>query len=336
MADKFGNKIRFIKVPLDFYDRAKQDIDTFLRDDAGEPTISIRPLFRDVSKFFECIDKTIINPLDDRTLALSDSFHPDPDKNYYMHLDGSAGGDGYGIAMASLEGWKDKAIVRIDLLGCPSKRSYGKDFKAELVEEVVKELVYRGFLIKILTYDRATIVRDLKPILEGIGGIVEPMSIDRTSNFPILDYDTKEPPFFRTESTQGNYYTPMVDFRDTVERTGIIAPYHSAWIEIPYAFEINTAKKIVTKFAGKLDDLGQACAGAVFHVLNNEKDSSKGMEVKEWNPKEQPDSFEKQIELLQNQLEKREKKPNTFDYEPLPDEISTDDFDSKIRDRYYF
>jgi len=340
MADKFGKRIKFISVPLDFYDRAKGDVDTFLRDDAGEPTISIHPLFRDVSKLFESIDKTISNPLDDRTLTLMDTFQPSPEKNYYMHLDGSAGGDGYGLALASLEGWsKDsptKAIVRIEMLGCPSKRSYGKDFKAELVEEIVKELVYRGFLIKILTYDRATIIRDLKPVIESIGGVVEPMSIDRTSNYPVLDYDLKEPPYFRTESTQGSYYQPMVDFRDVVERKGLITPYHPSWVDIAYAFEINMSKKIVTKFAGKLDDLGQACAGAVFHVLNNEKDTSKGIEIKEWNAKDQPDAFEKQIAAIQQDMERKEVKKSSFDYEPLPDEMGVDDFDSKISNRYYF
>ena len=328
MPELFGDKTKFIKAPMDFYQRAKNDPDTFSRDDAGYPILSLRPLFEDISKIYNVVDKSLINPFSENTLTLLDSFQPTIGKRYYIHLDGSEGGDGYGICMASLHGWTSdepsKPIVKIELLGAPSRRTYGKDFKPEYVEDIVKELVYRGFFIQILTFDRATIIRDLRPVIEDQGGIVEPMSLDRCANYPLVDYEKSEAPYLRTESTQGSYFMPMTNFRDIVNRGGLIVPYHESWFKIPYAFEINMNKKIVSKIQGKLDDLGQACAGAVFHVLNNEKDHSQGFTGLKMEDK--PDTFMSMIDQLEDQLNRPAKKQDNFDREPeeLPDEISVD------------
>lgn len=335
MPELFGNRHKFTKVPIDFYQRAASEPDTFSRDDLGIPTLTLKPLFDDVSKFFACVDKTLINPFSEKNLTLDSSFLPE-NKNYYIHLDGSEGGDGYGICMASLSHFLDKPVIKIELLGAPSKRTYGKDFKPEYVEDIIRELVYRKFHIELLTYDRATIIRDIKPLIESQGGIVAPMSLDRCANYPLVDYDQAEPPYVRIESTQGSYFLPMTNFRDVINRTGLVVPFHDGWFKIPYAFEINMSKKIVSKIQGKLDDLGQACAGAVFHVLNNEKpelDSSK-VEIKD-----KPDTFYQMIDRFEKDLNKTVK-INTFDSEPLelPDEISADfdNFDERIRDKYYF
>lgn len=336
MPELFGNKHKFTKVPTDFYQRAVNDPDTFSRDDLGVPTLSLKPLFDDISKFYACVDRTLTNPFSENNLTLL-PFEPE-NKNYYIHLDGSEGGDGYGICMASLAGVNDgKIIVKIDLLGAPSRRTYGKEFKAEYVEDIVRELVDRKFHIELLTYDRATIIRDLKPVIEAQGGAVAPMSLDRCANYPIMDYDQIEPPYIRTESTQGSYFLPMTNFRDLVNRVGIVVPYHESWFKIAQSFEINMSKKIVTKIQGKLDDLGQACAGACFHVLNNE---GKSIDTSYFEIKDKPDSFFKMIDKLESDLNKPRKNKDNFDSEPLdpPDEISADidDFDERIRDKFYF
>ena len=336
MPELFGNKHKFTKVPIDFYQRAVSEPDTFSRDDLGVPTLSLKPLFDDISKFYACVDRTLINPFSENTLTLLNSFYPE-DKNYYIHLDGAEGGDGYGICMASLAGFDSsgKHIVKIELLGAPSRRTYGKEFKAEYVEDIVKELVDRKFRIKLLSYDRATIIRDLRPIIESQGGVVAPMSLDRCANYPLIDYDQPEPPYMRTESTQGSYFLPMTNFRDVVNRVGIVLPYHEGWFKIASAFEINMAKKIVTKIQGRQDDLGQACAGAVFHVLNNEVQE---LDSKFFQIKDKPDTFHQMIDQLENDLNKAKTKPS-FDAEPLepPDEISADfdNFDERIKDKYY-
>jgi hypothetical protein len=335
MAELKGGKFKFFLAPVDFYSRAKSDFDTFLRDLAGEPCLSIKPLFDDPAKINSCIDKTIINPLDDTTLQLIDSFSPDPAKSYYMHLDGSEGGDGYGIALASSDGYKDgKLQIKVDMLGCPSRRSYGINFKPELLEDIVFELIDRGFNIKICTYDRATVIRMIKERLESIGCIVAPMSIDRCTTYPIIDYDQKEAPYFRQETTKGQYYLPMVDFRNSINNGFLTVPYHEQWEKIPYAFEMNENKKIVTKIAGKLDDLGQACAGAVFHVINNEsigQDTDySGLDIKE-----QPDTFIQDIEKLQSIVNTSPKK-DSFTTPEIPDDLYLDDdFDNRIQDRFY-
>lgn len=340
MPELFGEKIKFTKVPVDFITQARTDADNFSRDLLGVPTLSLKPLFDDISKVYSCVDKSLVNPFSENTLTLLDSFRPDINKRYYIHLDGSEGGDGYGICMASLSGWtKDepsKPVVKIDLLGSPSRRTYGKEFKPKFVEDIVKELVDRGFYIDILTFDRATIIRDLRPVIENQGGIVEPMSLDRCANYPLRDYDKAEAPYLKTESTQGSYFMPMTNFRDIINRGGLIVPYHESWFKIPYAFEINMNKKIVSKIAGKLDDLGQACAGAVFHVLNNEKDESVG--VTGLDIKDKPDSFMSLINELEDQLNKPLKKVDTFDYEPeeIPDELSVDDFNERISNKFYY
>lgn len=339
MPELFGNKHKFTKVPVDFYQRAVNEPDTFSRDDLGIPTLSLKPLFDDISKFYSCIDRSLVNPFSENTLVLS-NFYPE-NKNYYIHLDGAEGGDGYGICMASLAGFDSsnppKHIVKIELLGAPSRRTYGKEFKAEYVEDIVRELIDRKFTIKLLTYDRATIIRDLKPVIESQGGAVAPMSLDRCANYPVIDYDQPEPPYIRTESTQGSYFLPMTNFRDVVNRGGIIVPPHDGWFKIASAFEINMSKKIVTKIQGRQDDLGQACAGAVFHVLNNEVQEidKKYLEIKD-----KPDTFYQMIDKLEGDLNKRKTKDSNFDTEPLepPDEISSDfdNFSERINNLYYF
>lgn len=340
MPKLFGKRLKFTNVPIDFITQARTDADNFSRDLLGVPTLSLKPLFDDISKVYSCVDKSLVNPFSENTLTLLDSFRPEINKKYYIHLDGSEGGDGYGICMASLSGWTtdqpSKQVVKIDLLGSPSRRTYGREFKPEFVEDIVKELVDRGFFIQILTYDRATIIRDLRPVIENQGGIVEPMSLDRCANYPLVDYDKPEPPYLKTESTQGSYFMPMTNFRDIINRGGLIVPYHESWFKIPYAFEINMNKKIVSKIQGKLDDLGQACAGAVFHVLNNEKDQTQG--IKGLVIEDKPDSFMSLINELEDQLNKPSKKIDTFDYEPeeIPDEISVDDFNERINNKYYY
>jgi hypothetical protein len=56
--------------PLDFLAKAKSDFDSFLRDSRGMPTVSILPLFGDSSKVYNCIDNTLVNPIDDSTITL--------------------------------------------------------------------------------------------------------------------------------------------------------------------------------------------------------------------------------------------------------------------------
>jgi hypothetical protein len=261
--------------------------------------------------------------------------------NYYMHLDGSQGQDCFGICMCHLYKMTadNKPIIKVDLIGAPNKRTYGNDFKSELLEVLMQDIVGRGFNLKLVTYDRATAynIRMIKEYLEPFNVIIAPLSIDRTTTYPVIDYDKPEPPFVKFESTKGNYCAPMYDFRLLVNEGRLIVPYTEAWSDLPFIFEIDDKKKLVSKIPGKSDDFGQAVGGAIFNCLNNEKEA---VVEREWDAKEKPDSFEQNIINLQLALEEQSQslqKDNDFD-KFIPDEIDVEDsedtFYTRINDRY--
>ena len=208
-----------------------------------------------------------------------------------------------------------------------------------LFRSLFQDLVERGFNIKILTFDRATIITNIRRIVEPYGTIVAPMSIDQCANYPILDYSKEEPPYFKSVSSKGQYDKPMVEFSNLVREVRLTVPYHERWLDIPYSFEHQPNKRRVIKVSGKQDDLGQAVGGSVFHVLNNEK--YKGQEtIKEWNIKQEPDKFEKQLEQFRieaNSETEELKKPNDKNFDRVPDEIGLDEdtFEDEI-DSYYY
>lgn len=327
--------IEIVEVPQDFYHAFKSNFDDAARDIGGWPTASIKPLFQDVTGIFGCMDYTISNPLDESTMTLAEWFKPELNAIYYGHLDGSQGGDGYGLCFSHLVSFTTDTpslpIIKLDLLGAPNRKTYGADFKPELVEELVREMCHRGFQIKWITYDRATNIRMIKDIVEPYDIEVIPMSIDKCTSYPVVDYD-REPPYYRIESTKGYYDLPMVDFRNIANRKGLIVPYHPLWNDIPYAFEHNEAKKVVTKISGKQDNLGQAVAGSVFHILNNEKEPTvlSITDMKEWNNTIRPDSFEKFINTIKQEdnkiMERIVKHSGEYNLDnDWPDELGLDE-----------
>lgn len=340
-------QIEIIEVPQDFYNAFKNNFDDAARDIGGWPTASLKPLFQDVTGVFGCIDYSLANPLDESTMTLAAWFQPLLNTKYYMHLDGSEGGDGYGICLAHLHAFTNESpslpIIKVDLLGAPNRKTYGNDFDPKMVEELIRELVMRGFLIEIATFDRATDIRMIKEIVEPYNVNVIPMSIDRCTSYPVLDYDKDEPPYFKMEATKGYYDLPMVDFRNIANRKGLIVPYHPLWNDIPYSFEHNEAKKVVTKISGKQDNLGQAVGGAVFNVLNNEKEAVniQIVKLKEWNTQVKPDSFEAFIRSAQIEDTKRAERiipnPQKFDNDWEEDvELGLDDTTRNWDSPFYF
>lgn len=333
-------EVKIIQIPIDFLDQFRNNPDDSLRDIAGIPTVSIKPLFENPEKINLCVDRSLSNPLDENYIRIAQDFKPSHLFEYYGHLDGSQGGDGFGICIAHVSEWVDdppRPIVTIDLIGAPSIRTYGRDFKPALVEDLVEVLIGKGLNLKIMTYDRATDISSILRMLEPHGTIVEAMSIDRCTSYPLLDYEKNEGPFFKRESTRSYYDKPMTEFRDVVNGGRLRVPYHEAWYEIPYTFEHDNAKRSVKKMAGKKDDLGQAAAGAIFNVLNNAV-PPEGETFKEFKPEENLDRFELELKTIKDQANRRaQNTPQTdrdFDMAPDDEEIE-DDFLGGKDFRYY-
>ena len=329
------NQIPIVEIPLDFLQQFQNATDDACRDIGGWPSVSVTHLFSDRQKVIDCIDKSYINPLDERSLTLADWFKPEP-INYYMHLDGSQGGDGFGLALSHLLKMEDLPFVKVDLLGSPNKKTYGKDFKPEIVQDLISILLDRGFNIRICTYDRATDISAIKQLMEPYGSIVEPMSIDRCTSYPIYDIDKPEPPFFKRKNTQGYYDKPMTELRDLINSGRLSVPYHPKWFDLPFTFEHDLAKRQIKKIANKLDDLGQSVAGSVFHVLNNEKQEIKT--DNSWQIKEKPDTFLLELKQLQDQSDRRAEQLNSKNFDKVPDEYEVEDsyeYGNSYGNRYY-
>ena len=334
-----------VAVPMDFYSNAKNKTDEFMLFSGGWPTTSITPVFSDLTKFANCLDFSLDNPFNEQYITLSDSFKPEHETNYYFHLDGSEGGDSYGICMCHAIGKNERGIIiKIDLLGAPSKQLCGTDFNLDRIDDLFQIIINRGFKIKVLTYDRATDIRPIKNMLEPSGSIVEHMSIDRTANFPLVDYSKLEPPFMRKETTNGEYWQPFLDFNSLIEHENLIVPNYDMWMEIPYCIEKNATKKIVTKLPGRQDNLAQAVAGALFNCINNEKEQDHDEVVKKGNQnlkleiKEKPDSFEAMLDSLQvSSYERNKVDDKEFDKSDIPDELGVEDdlFNDNIHSKYY-
>jgi len=340
-------KMEIVEVPMDFYARAKSDPFSFITDVLGRPTVSIKKLFDNLELFNGCLINEP-NPFDEKTITLSDWFKPSSSKvEYFIHLDGAEGGDGYGICMCHIHSWKKdkppRPIVKLDFLGSPNKKTYGNDFDPKLVETLIEDVVFRGFKIKLLTFDRATNVRVIEEFLNSYGVITAPLSIDRTHNFPLIDYTKKDPPFFKKVSTNGYYDKPMTEFRDLVNDGRLLVPFYPPFFDIPYALEHNAAKKIVTKLASKEDDIAQAVAGALFNALNNATNYDQlSEEVKnsyEEFERYKPDGFETALAAIKraNNISKK-KTDRKFDIADIEDENvgNTDSFTTDIRNPYYF
>jgi len=325
--------LQVLKIPIDFYDDFKQNPEDSLRDIAGIPSIQLRPLFDDPEKVNDCIDVKKINPLDEKIVTIAHWLNPIEYKEYYIHLDGSQGGDGYGIAMCHLLFYKGEPrlpYIEVDFMGIPNKKTYGKDFTNALIEELLSDLIRRGFNIKVITYDRATDISAIIASLAPSGVIIEPMSIDRCTTYPLIDLSQKEPPYCRRESTNGYPDKPMTEFASIINRRGLIVPFHPYWKHLPYTFEHDRAKKQVKKMGSHNDDLGQAVGGAVFNCLNNAKDLETEQKrydeaIKEWRDEYKPDSFERNLNSIQQSSKEisdigREQSDKEFYSDEPPDE----------------
>lgn len=330
-------EIQIIKIPEDFRTSFTEHPDDSLRDVAGISTISIRPLFEFPDKVNSCVTRLYENALDEENMRLAEWFMPEP-FDYFMMLDGSQGGDGFGICLAHLHAQdkEEKPVVKVDLLGAPGRITYGNDFKPQLVEDIIRDLLDRGFNIKILGYDRATDISSILRLLEPKGGYVEAMSIDRCTSYPTLDYEKTEPPFISRVSTKSYYDKPMTELRDIINAERLIVPYHRLWSKLPYTFEHDNAKRVVKKNPGTRDDLGQAVGGAVFLCLMNTKYTA---EIKEWKEEVKPDRFEQDLDKIKTSADiraaqLRNPQGKNFDRVPEEEEID-DDFIGPDDFRYY-
>ena len=327
------------EIPFDFYNQFKTDTDNAMRDIGGWCTTSITPLFDDLQKFNQCINYSVENPFNEQYITFSDKFQSQYQMNYYGHLDGSEGNDSYGICVCHAVGKNERGIIiQIDFLGAPSKRLYGENFNLSLIDDLFTILVQRRFKFKIVTYDRATDIRPIKNILEPEGTIVTHMSIDRTANYPIIDYNKSEPPFMTKKSTDGQYDQPFLDFQKLVNNENLIVPFYNGWVELPYTVEHNREKKLVTKLPGQQDNLIQAVAGALFNCINNEfllAEMVNKPKAQEIDYRDKPDNFEQFIDTLKIGI--YEKNPGQSDNFDMPDEIGIDedDFNKKLNSRYF-
>lgn len=279
-----------LKVPIELEPMFKADPENFIRDIANFPQDSISRFFKDTLKVFRSVKRSRINPFDFKTHEIDSTFKATDDFRRFMHFDLSLGGDLCSFAMGHTKSFKQVSsiengklitlslpIIYIDLIGI---FLVGKREEVWLPEvpKVINKLSNLGFNINLITFDRfqsAYIMQELR----GQGFITSLLSIDRTSNYPILDANREDK--ITKKSTEGNYIAAMSSLKDAVNQERINIPFHPNITpnstESEFETEAKSAefypgkKKVDHPSTGRLDVL-QAVAGVCFNIENNVRD----------------------------------------------------------------
>jgi hypothetical protein len=206
-----------------------------------------------------------------------------------MHIDLAHTGDSVGIAMAHVPYFVDReevdtntkevefvqsAVVKVDFWG-KIRASKRQEIVLADIREIVYDLSRRGFYFGLITFDRFQSLDSLQ-ILRRYGYVAGHFSVDRTTNYLEVNYDTESELGYVKKSTEGNTNAAHVVLRDLIYDDRLLLPDSKKWYDIDYLEEeIKNAQETKT---GKVDhppsgsiDVEQAVAGSCTHCVINEK-----------------------------------------------------------------
>lgn len=276
-----------IKVPASLEPNARRDIENFIRDIANVTERGAKPFFRRVRKIRQAV-KSYHNPFDPVKKTFVKDYKCIDDFRRYMHIDLGHTGDSVGIAMSHVPMFVNREeidtdtreieyvqspVVKIDFWG-KIRASKRQEIILSDIREIVYDLSRRGFYFGIISFDRFQSIDSLQ-ILRRYGYTAGHFSVDRTSNYLEIDYDSNELGY-KKKSTEGNTNAAHVVLRDLCYDDRLLLPESSNFYDVDYLEEeMKNAQETKT---GKVDhppggsiDVEQAVAGACTHAVINER-----------------------------------------------------------------
>jgi hypothetical protein len=248
---------------------------------------ALRPLFRDINKVKKkIVDKTLVNHFDKDSWDFEEDFAGTGVTNRYMHIDIGVKRDSLGISMVHVHDWKQIEQIKkhegkkIDTLPCftvdflakvkPEEQLEGEIDVTNIRELVIYRLRELGFHLHLITYDRFGSLESVR-ILKNEGFNIGKLSLDRTTSYPIVDYERDDN--VKSVSTKGNYSAAWDNFVDAVHQGRIRMPYNSDFFhEMKHAEKLEKGNRIKIDVPNKklTLDLMESVAGSIFNAMNNE------------------------------------------------------------------
>lgn len=183
------------------------------------------------------------NPFWADQMAFIEEFSCEDKYLRFMHVDLAVSGDACGIAMCHIPDWvpvtvvtfdehnhkrvdrEFQPLIKYDFIGRIVAPSGGEIIFSQ-IREIIYDLTDRGFDIQLITYDRFQSV-DSVQLLRQRGYIVGHLSMDRCSNYPVVDL-TKEHNY-RKEPTGGDKFavlSPWKTYKTAMNQGRVNLPYY--------------------------------------------------------------------------------------------------------------
>jgi len=222
-------------------------------------------------------------------MIFNENFYPDEDTNdlnRYIHIDLGGTGDACGFSMCHVTHMVEVTREMMDKEVVPRKiitrspyvvfdfvgRMFapeGTEFIGPDVLDLVFEIVNRGFIVNLVTFDGwqssqlITMLRD-----EGITSST--LSIDHTAKKVIVDPGNSKAYYIKKESTDRQYLAAYECLKEALYEERLDIPEHEFFVIECLSAELDSKRnKIIHNVRGSIDML-QSIAGSLYNATNNE------------------------------------------------------------------
>ena len=275
-----------------------EERDLLLRDPVGYwtrkgsfPIASAHPYFSDREKIRLAIHKDRPNLLDDRAQKfVVRGPMEQPHQPRYLHLDIGISRNAAGVACCYASNYiKTLPVITFDFVGLFVPQP-GQPVKVDTVEQVVYDLMDRGYVIGLVTADSYGSSQMIQHFEER-GIPTGNLSLDRTTTRLIVKFGELE-----KQSTGKDYAAPFATLRNAFHDERIVLPYYNpsiyhyhmddemvelteedfketnqTWLEKELmSLQLDPISSTVKKPPSGSDDLAQVVAGAAYNCENNE------------------------------------------------------------------
>jgi len=242
---------------------------------------AIRQYFSNHEKNLKIIDPELTNWFDEDSRTFKSGYSvftkdDEPSYNYYIHIDGSLGGDAMGIACCHCEGFKDiigenregrAPLIVYDWLGRIRPKIPGDKLTVGDSRQIIYEFGRHGGLVSLITFDGFQSA-DSVIYLQREGYVAQVMSIDAMTTYWKLDYGNTP----AKKVHPGNPIFGYEAFLTAILQEQIRAPYHEYIMKELAEQEEDTKRKRVYKMQGGTDDLLQSMIGSYVNCYVNTYD----------------------------------------------------------------
>ena len=303
MDTPFPKKGMTAVCPIEFLPYAIEDPENFALEYLSFPTGATSPFFRDIDKIIEAIHPELPNPIQWDTYSLDSQWKIDNDDPRYIHIDLSIRGDGLGIAMCHVAGWKEAfkrnakgqgentrlPIIQWDLVArlAPREAYDEQEINYDAILELLFEIENRGANLRegLTTLDRFQ-SHQIRTTLLQHGWPCGIQSIDQSTQKIIVDYSKSD--FVRKETIPRTLCAAMAALRETFYQERAIVPFlpecpwtpGQTWLEKEAREaqrDVNNSRGLVKVVKGNTqkstDDLLQAMAGSCHNCMCNAMDA---------------------------------------------------------------